>query len=126
MLLLIKVKNLTSYYRGFIIEAVELSDQPYYYNAIYSAYLNKDTSFFKKLRATKKLSRKNNIQYVLPNYRTRNYYIKGNSDTTISLIIKGKLIRNGVMIKLRLTSDIVNEDFETIYSDQFKVFALPE
>ncbi len=122
----IKVKNLTPYDRGVIIEVVELSDESYYYDAVYSAYLNKDTSFFKKLRAAKKLSRKNNIEYVLPNYMTHNYDIKGNSETTISFMIKGKSIRNGVMFKLRITSDIVNGDFETIYSEPFKVFSVPD
>ncbi|WP_460562589.1 hypothetical protein, partial [Ferruginibacter profundus] len=60
------VKNLTTQDRGFTVEVVELSEEPYYYNAVYSAYINKDKSFFKKLRAAKKSSRENNIQYVLP------------------------------------------------------------
>ena len=122
----VKVKNLTTYDRGFVIEVVELSEEPYYYNAAYSAYINKDKLFFQKLRAAKKSSRKNNIQYVLPNYLTHPYAIKGNSTTTINFIIKGTSIQNGLLIKLRITSDIVDTDDETIYSDSFKVFSLPE
>jgi hypothetical protein len=122
----IKVKNLTPNDRGFIIEVVALVDEPYYYNAVYSAYLNNDTSFFKKLRAAKKSSRKNNIQYVLPDYRTTLYDIKGNSERTINFMIKGKSIKNGVMTKLRITSDFVKDESETIYSNPFKLHVLPD
>lgn len=120
------VKNLTLNDRGFTIEVVELSEEPYYYNAVYSAYINNDKSFFKKLRAAKKSSRENNIQFVLPNYLTTPYDIKGNSTRTINFMIKGKPVKNGLMIKLRITSDIVNDEYETIYSDSFKVFSLPD
>ena len=117
---------MTTHDRGFTLEVVELSDEPYYYNAVYSAYINKDKSFFKKLRAAKKSSKENNIQYVLPNYLKNSYEIKGNSTTTISFMIEGKPVKNGLLIKLRITSDIVNDVYETIYSDSFKVFSLPE
>ena len=122
----IVIKNLTTHDRGFTVEVIELSDEPFYYNAVFSAYINKDKSFFKKLRASKKSSRENNIGYVLPNYLTIPYVIKGNSTTTINFMIKGKPIKNGLMLKLRITSDIVNDDYETIYSDSFKVFSLPD
>lgn len=122
----LRIKNLTTHDRGFTLEVVELSDEPYYYNAVYSAYINKDKSFFKKLRAAKKSSKENNIQYVLPNYLKNSYEIKGNSTTTISFMIEGKPVKNGLLIKLRITSDIVNDVYETIYSDSFKVFSLPE
>ena len=121
----VKVKNLTPSDRGFIIEVVALVDEPYYYNAVYSAYLNNDISFFKKLRAAEKGSKKNTIPYVLPNYRAIFYDIKGNSERTINFMIKGKSIKNGVMTNLRITSDLVKDEFETIYSNPFKMHVLP-
>ena len=125
-LLSVKLRNLTPHDRGFTVEAVALSKEPYYYNAVYSAYLNNDTLFFKALRTAKKVSKEQKIQYILPNYNINPYNIKANSDTTINFIMKGTPIQKGVPLKLIIMTDIVDDDYETVYSDPFQVFSLPE
>lgn len=125
-MLSIKLRNLTPHDRGFTVEAVALSKEPYYYNAVYSAYINNDTLFFKELRTAKKVSREQKIQYALPNYNVNPYDIKANSDTTINFMIKGTPIQKGLSLKLKIMTDIVDDDYETIYSDPFQVFSLPD
>lgn len=122
----VTIKNLTSQERGFTVEALSLENEPYYYNAVYSAYFNTDTIFFKTLRATQKRSKQMHTRYVLPNYRTNPYNIKANSDTTISFIMKGTPMQKGTMLRLRIQSDIVNDDYETIYSNPILVTSLPD
>jgi len=121
----ITVRNLTPQRRGFTVEALSMEKQSYYYSAVYSAYFNNDTLFFKTLKATQELSRETHTQYALPNYQTHPYSIKANSDTTIKFILKGVPIQKGTMLRLRITSDIVNDDQETIYSNPIKVLLLP-
>ena len=123
--LLVTIRNLTSQERGFTVEALSLEKEPYYYNAVYSAYFNTDTAFFKTLRATQKRSKETHTQYVLPNYRTNPYNIKANSDTTISFVMKGTPMQKGTMLRLRIQSDIVNDDYETIYSNPIQLTSMP-
>src|SRR5450432_2491603 len=122
----IKIKNKVSFNRGFTIEAVSLSKEPYYYSAVYSAYLNFDKLFFKKLEASKKSSGKNKLAYILPDYVLYTYAIRGNEERTINFIIKGTTVKKGILLRLEITSDSIDNNSETIYSNPFYLFSLPE
>ena len=121
----ITVRNLTSQERGFTVEALLLEKEPYYYNAVYSAYFNNDTLFFKKLRAMQGQAKKTHTQYILPSYQTNPYDIKANSDTTISFIMNGTSMQKGTLLRLKITSDIVSDYYETVYSNPIWVISLP-
>jgi hypothetical protein len=121
----IRVKNLSSANRGFTIEAISLGKEPEYETAFYSAFFNSDSSFFQKLKTTRTLSKSENIGYTLPDYELFPYQIKGNAERLLTFVVRGKPLKKGVRLKLRITTDIIEEKSETVYSAPLTVLASP-
>ncbi|OQP51977.1 hypothetical protein A4H97_25500 [Niastella yeongjuensis] len=124
--ILMKVRNLSSASRGFTIEAVSMNKEPGYESAVYSAFFNNDNSFFQKLEASKKLSKKEKLPYVLPDYKLRTYELEGYSERLLTFIVKGIPLRKGIPVKLRITTDIINDESETVFSDVLTISSMPD
>jgi hypothetical protein len=123
--IIVRIKNLSSANRGFTIEAVSLGKVPEYENALYSAFFNADSSFFQKLKMSKALAKSENIGYILPDYELYPYEIEGNAEKLLIFVARGKALQKGVRLKLRITTDIIEEKSETVYSAPLTVLSIP-
>lgn len=121
----VRVRNLSSSGRGFTIQAVSLSKEPYFYNSVYSAFFNNDGLFFQKLEASQKKSKKDKLSYILPNYEVHLYEIGSQSEKLLNFIAKGTPLQKRVPIKLRITTDIIADKADTIYSEPLYFLSVP-
>jgi hypothetical protein len=123
--IIVRVRNLSSANRGFTIEAISLGKEPEYETAVYSAFFNSDSSFFQTLKASQKLSKSDNIGYILPDYELYHYEIEGKTERLLTFVVGGRSLQKGVRLKLRITTDIIEDKSETVYSDPLTVLASP-
>jgi len=121
----VRIRNLSSTDRGFTIEAVSLSKEPEYETAVYSAFFNADSLFFQKLKASQKLSKSKNIGYILLDYKLHPHENKANTDKLLKFVVKGKSLQKGTKLKLRVRTDIVEDQSETVYSEPMTVLVIP-
>ncbi|MBX3255121.1 MAG: hypothetical protein KF862_13340 [Chitinophagaceae bacterium] len=119
------VSNISEDDRGFTVEIVA-SEENNYWSTIYSASINNDSFFFKQWRDAKKLSKKMNIQYVLPKYNRIFYHIEAGETQELQLRITGKSFQKGMELRVLITTDIAEDDPDTIYSSAFKVYTQPD
>lgn len=121
-----RIRNLSSSKRRFTIEATSSKTSPYYENAVYSAFFNRDSVFSKNLKISQQLSKKEKLPYVLPDYVLHAHEVEGNSEQYFSYIVRGTPIKKKVLIRLRITSGIVAEKEEITYSRPLPVFVIPD
>jgi hypothetical protein len=121
----VRIKNLSSFNRGFTIEVVSLGKAPEYESAVYSAFFNADSLFFQKLRRSQALSKSKNVGYLLPDYELHPYEINGSEEKLLTFVVSGKSSPKTVRIKLRITSDIIDNESETVYSAPLTVLWIP-
>jgi hypothetical protein len=138
--LTIKVRNLTPAKQSFTITANSETRDPFYYNQMYSSYLNGDTSYAKKLRKLKEAHAENSSEYKYLSPVSKLYQIEGKSDTTLRFILNGTILNDGVTLKLNIRPEKpiakstgagvatvgISRDIDLVWSTPFKVYFLPE
>ena len=122
------IKNTTPKNRGYTIEAVCVdanSKSQIFYSELYTAYFNNDTSFFRKIKESKKASKENNIRFMTPDVQAIPHTINTDSLSTFIFIVKGnRMNNNGIKIKLRITPDLVDGNPDVpIETKPFYIFA---
>lgn len=121
----VRIKNLSSSNRGFTIEAVSLGKKPEYESAVYSAFFNADSSFFQKLKASQELLKSENIGFILPDYELHPYEIVGKTEKLLTFVVRGKALQKNVRLRLRITTDIIEDNSETVYSAPLTILSIP-
>lgn len=124
------IKNKTQTNRGYTLEAISvnttLKPNQAYNSELYTAYFNKDTSFFLSLKKSKQVSKENNIKFLMPDNKVIPYLISADSSSTFLYIVKGNKTKNGVKIKLRIIPDLVDDEPDYIIETKpFWIFVIP-
>ena len=124
-ILTLRISNISENDRGFTV-AIVADEENNYWSTVYSAAVNDDSFFFKQWRDAKRLSKKMNIQYILPKYNLIPYDIEAGETQELQFNITGKRVQKGMSLRLLITTDMANGDFNTIYSSSFKVYTQPD
>lgn len=130
--LTIRVRNLAKNKQSFSLTAVADVDDAFYFNQMYSACFNMDSSFFKEIKEAKVQAAKNKAELALPRVSNKVYNLAAEESTVIRFALKGKPLKDGVPLQLRIRpirsldgyTGITHSD--VVMSTPFTVFFSPE
>lgn len=119
------IRNKTKIDRGYTIEVISV-DSISTFNSFYTAYFNKDTSFFVKLNRNMRMAKRKRIGYLIPEIKAIPHEIKAGGLSKFIFVLKGKKLKGGSRIKFRIVPDILNDEPEyKIETQEFWIFVSP-
>ena len=127
---IISVENISNVNRGFVIEYTRIGEISEYvssfYGHLYTAYFNSDKSFFRKLKKSQRLSRKEGVGYIVPDSRLIPYTVDANQTKVLQFSLSGQRSSKAIVLKVRIIPDIIDSEPEYIIeSTPFNVYIQP-
>jgi hypothetical protein len=124
------IKNIDSIDRGYTLQVICMTgseSKRHWYGAMYTAYFNNDTSFFRMEKKDKKVNSKNEkINYLIPNPEFVPHLIPVDSSSIFQYCLKGSKLKKGIKIKFRIVPDLImNEPEYIIETKPFWIFVKP-
>ncbi|MCU0384885.1 MAG: hypothetical protein MUE38_02590 [Flavihumibacter sp.] len=127
---IISVENISNVDRGFVIEFTRIGEisesESSFYGQLYTAYFNSDKSFFRKLKKTQRLSRKDGVGYIVPDSRLIPYTVDANQTKVLRFSLSGQRLSDPIILKVRIVPDIIDSEPDYIIeSKPFNVYIKP-
>lgn len=106
------VRNTTKRDRAFSIEAITADSKKLQigYDAVYTAYFNDDSLFFKKYNEAKKLAKQVQVGFIMPDPAFKVFQVDALGSKTFSFVISGRKVKKGMQVRFRIVPDIVDDE----------------